>query len=595
MSLPRPAGVDGYGELFSRLDELKESDRGKWRAMVSRAALDDLYLMLAYVLSSGRFVDRITGREAARDPWVLARVRDVERGWDGVYDEWSRGSWKSTIKSFALPLQLIAKDPTLAIMIVSVKKRIAQDFLAAIRDECTSNPWLHELWPNVFWPPDRCQKAAPRWGVDTGLTMKREGSRKEPSIRAHGFLRGISTGTHVDIIIGDDLINEEYAIDAEMRAQCQRQFSSMMNLVARGAKKTYQGTPYHPEDLYVHLSRSGVKVRRRCIVDKDAPAPDRWVERVIEGKPTRMHASVIGGKPLYMTAEELVDRFLVQGPVNYAFQILLDTTGGQDHALDPGLLCTYTSGGRKRFLMHNIYILVDMAHSMRKGADPTAAVVVAASPDRNLYIASCVKEQIPPHQRLMMLCRLYREWKPTARNIYVRIEDTGNLGELGWMKQVQEETHTDPFSPELIPPPRKQGVDNFTSRVLSFLQPIMYRGILHVPSSKKVETWDGRPTDLPIATAVWSECEGFPASGDDHILAALALLEPRRNDSGEYIARPVRYPPKISEREKREMVEDERVARKAKSRTRSGGSGGFVYGKVGSPFGGDREAPWLRV
>ena len=115
-------------------------------------------------------------------PWLVDRIREVEEERYGVMDLWPREHFKSTILTYALIIWEILQNPEERIGIMSHTRGIAKAFLQRIKVTLESNQYLLDAFPDIFY--QKPEYESPRWSLDHGIVVKRQGNYAESTVEA---------------------------------------------------------------------------------------------------------------------------------------------------------------------------------------------------------------------------------------------------------------------------------------------------------------------------------------------------------------------------------------------------------------------------
>lgn len=353
---------------------------------------------------------QILKRPDAMHPWVYARCREVEKDPDSHIDIWAREHYKSTIITFAGIIQEILRDPEITIGIFSHTKPIAKGFLSQIKRELERNEDLLQLFPDVLWEnPD---KDAPSWSLDSGIVVRRSGNPKEATVEAHGLVDGQPTSKHFKLMVDDDVVTRESVNTPEQIQKTTEAWELADNLGTVGGRKWIIGTRYHYADTYSEIiERGAAKLRKH-------PAT---------------HDGTLTGTPVLFTAEEWARRKRDQGPSTVACQLLADPLAGNEAMFDANDLRVYEY--RPQTLM--VYIMVDPAHSMRKGSDHTAMAVVGVDYAGNKYLLDGVDHRMELVDKWRWMRDLWDRWRdaPGVQGCHVGYERYGAISDLQYFQE----------------------------------------------------------------------------------------------------------------------------------------------------------------
>ena len=181
-----------------------------------------------------------------------------------------------------------------------------------------------------------------RDGADRFDVGARTSVSKDPSVAAYGITSMI-TGTHVDLIICDDVETPDNSKTVENRDKLLQKLTELPNILNPGGQIVMLGTPQTEDSIYLRLAQTydmrrwparapSLKDDKRC--ERLAPyiADKLYQEKMEPGDPTY---------PEYYPHEELLERETVMGPSVSALQFLLDTTLAdlERYPLQPAARC----------------------------------------------------------------------------------------------------------------------------------------------------------------------------------------------------------------------------------------------------------------
>ena len=185
-----------YTKVCADLNKFKEAaDNDAAVGLIRKLAKTDLFFLMYFIL----------GIEEVNRPWIVDRISEVESQFDRTHNLWPRGHFKSTLFSFAYPIQRILNDSNERIGLFSETRQIAKGFGLRIKTTLETNMLLLAAFPDVLY--DNPERQSPRWSMDDGLTVKRSKVFAESSFECWG-MDSLPTGKHYSIIIGDDLVSQ---------------------------------------------------------------------------------------------------------------------------------------------------------------------------------------------------------------------------------------------------------------------------------------------------------------------------------------------------------------------------------------------------
>lgn len=209
------------------------------------------------------------------------------------------------------------RDPDTTILCVSAVQTRAREFILLVRRLIDGMEELHHLRPGE-WDRD----GADRFDVGCRTTPS-----KNPSVAAYG-IKSMITGTHVDVIINDDVEIPDNSRTVEARDNLMQRLREFENILNPGGDIIYLGTPQTEDSVYNRLAQH-YSCRRWPARYPDPTDSSRMVniapwllnnlteERAKTGDPTY---------PSYYPDDLLIEREAIMGPSMFALQMLLDTT-----------------------------------------------------------------------------------------------------------------------------------------------------------------------------------------------------------------------------------------------------------------------------
>jgi len=357
---------------------------------------------------------RLLHRLDAVHPWLYARCREVEADPDGYLDLWAREHYKSTIITFAGIIQEIIRDPEVTIGIFSHTKPVARKFMLQLKQELEDNKELQATYPDIFWSDPK--KQASKWSEEKGLTVQRTSNPKEATVEAHGLVDGQPTGAHFRLRVYDDVVTLESVNTLEQVAKTTKAWELSDNLGARGEngrlRAWHVGTRYSFADTYADIiERDALKVRVY-------PATDN---------------GLADGDPVFMTAGAWADKKIKQGPSTIACQMLLNPAAGNEAMFRKEWL--QFSDIRPATL--NVYIMVDPAHSKKKGSDNTAMAVIGVDAGSNKYLLDGYRHKMGLKERWEALYGLVKLWRnvPGVQMVKAGYERYGMQADLEYFEE----------------------------------------------------------------------------------------------------------------------------------------------------------------
>lgn len=227
-----------------------------------------------------------------------------------------RGAGKSYLTATYTAWRLY-RNPDTTILCVSAVQTRAREFILLVRRLLDSMEELEHLRPGE-WDRD----GADRFDVGCRTTPS-----KNPSVAAYG-IKSMITGTHVDVIINDDVEIVDNSRTVEARDTLMHRLREFENVLNPGGDIIYLGTPQTEDSVYNRLSEH--YECRRWPARYPNPADERQMVRLAPMLLDHLEAETARpGDPTYPTYypdDLLIEREAIMGPSMFALQMLLDTT-----------------------------------------------------------------------------------------------------------------------------------------------------------------------------------------------------------------------------------------------------------------------------
>lgn len=430
---------------FEALPEFYRHVQAQGSEAIRWLALRDRYFLLTCVL----------GHTYAANRWVFDRCREVESATDGYLDLWSRFHFKSTVITMAGAIQEILRNPEITVCVLSYNNATAQKFVDQIRREL-EKPVLTALFPDVLWskPPQL------NWSVQKGLTVRRKGNPKEPTICGYGLVDAEPTGSHFMLRIYDDVVVPASVSSPEQIRKTTEAWERSIALgTEKGGREWYVGTRYHSADTYAEIMRRNAAVPRIRLCE-DA-----------EGAPTLMDAAALAALKAKM------------GPYTYAAQMLQNPlAAGMRTFRDEWWNVCLTFPPRRAM---RVGIIIDSANAKRKSSDYTTMWVVGLAPDRNYYLLDGVHDRMNLIERTKALFKLVKAWRPEC----VFWEQVGAMSDVAHVR-FEQDLRGWHFSIEEL----RQTIDKDDR--IRWLQPTFSTGRIWVPARMLRQQVDGETRDI---------------------------------------------------------------------------------------------------
>ena len=210
---------------------------------------NDLWFVFYFVVKP--FSDE-SGRNMANSPFAVRYAREIQEGpGDFTLDLVAREHFKTTLMTIAETIQFAVRNPECSTGIFSYAHKQAVKFLGTLKDIFQRETFLRDCFADVVW--NDCERDAPLWSRDEGITLRRKTTRKEPTVGPYGLIEGMPTGLHFERMIFDDISTEDTAESFDQMEKIKMKFDSAQNLGKEGGHHRVIGTFYHHNDPLVYV------------------------------------------------------------------------------------------------------------------------------------------------------------------------------------------------------------------------------------------------------------------------------------------------------------------------------------------------------
>lgn len=224
-----------------------------------------------------------------------------------------RGAGKSYLTAAYTAWRLL-RDPDTTILCVSAVQTRAREFILLVRKLIDEMPELQHLRPGD-WDRD----GADRFDVGCRTTPS-----KNPSVAAYG-IKSMITGTHVDVIINDDVEIPDNSRTVEARDMLMTRLREFENVLNPGGDIIYLGTPQSEDSVYNRLAEH-YECRRWPARYPQVEKTERLAPMLVQDLADETHRPNDPTYPEYYPDDLLIEREAIMGPSMFALQMLLDTT-----------------------------------------------------------------------------------------------------------------------------------------------------------------------------------------------------------------------------------------------------------------------------
>ena len=388
-----------YEDLALKLNEMiKRDDQELFYYTLGVMGKEDLFTFMYFILGL-----------PVNDPFIIQRIYDVQDCHNKTIDLWAREHWKSMIITFSLTIWTWLHQPEARQCIFSHTKSIAKAFLRQIKKELESNDTLKICYPDIFWEnPERDTQ----WSEDTGLLLKRKTRAKEASLECSGLVDGIPTSKHYTHRIYDDIIDAKNVSTPAQQKKAKDAYMQTINLGARKGQERVIGTRYGSADVYEGM----IKEKGRVV-------------RIFPAEVDKVGKAMFNGTPVFLTREELKDKFEKQSEFIYSSQMLQDPVAKSEQKFRLEWLKYY-----KTLPYLNYYMIVDPAGKKAVGNDYTVIVIIGVDSRRNYYLVDMVRDKLNLGERWTAVKDKVQEWGINA----VGYESYGMQADIDYIQERQE-------------------------------------------------------------------------------------------------------------------------------------------------------------
>lgn len=524
-----PATVEGWEKFHERLKaDLNPTEYLHTAWILSRT---NLYFLLRFILSAGKQKDKKTGVPLVAHQFIHDRAIEVQNWCHETVDIWARYHYKSTIKSYALPIQILLNDPEATICVLSYNKPVAKSFLRVVKSELEHNQLLKEL----SWDPKRGEQTffddpklqSERWTLDDGMCVNRKNSSdKAGSLEGFGLVDSQPIGKHFSVLLFDDVVIPASVLTPEANEKTTAAFNHSLNLGHPGTVRTVTGTFHSHDDTYNAILAKGWDLRLHPCYKID--------KLVIDEESGGIAEMTYTDEPALYDKDYLEKEKLAQGPLSFGIQMLANPLAGLTAGFQLDWIKYYDEQPEEVGAKLNKYILVDPADNKKQSSSYTSIWVVGVDGNENMYILDGVHDRLNLEQRTDALFGLHKKWRPVQE---VRYEQYAFQADIPHINYVMRHRNYNFFIQ------RVGGVRVSKDDRIGRLVPLFSAGRVYLPRHLYKARVGGDMVDL-VSLFIREEYLKWPSAGQNDMLDALSrMCEPDL---------PVHYPdPDITPGERR--------------------------------------------
>lgn len=412
----RQKDVDEYNMRVAKMSsEARAKGEDAWLRWRRTMVRNDLYYLLVFEAGYDFMVYGETEDEVVYRPFLFNRCREVQESPDYHVDIWARGHFKSTIITIGKTVQDILNYPEIAIAIFSYSSPSAEAFVSQVRN-ILERPNIRELFPEII--PENTSRGRyirrDSQGRETEVrftwtksefTVKREGSRKEPTLSGWGLIGSMPTGKHFDLLIYDDVVTPLSIVTQSQNIKTYQRFQDSLNTGSgEGTRIRIIGTFYSNRDTYYYILHPGESPD-----GSSSGNPDMESRYSLRLYPCRDEE----GGPVLYTDRYLRDKEMMMVGYVYATQMMCNPQHGDGFRFLEEWIPERIS--REELLKHknryNFHILVDPAYTQKESSDFTTMLVVATTSTRQYIFADLIRDKITLSQKVSSLFELLNTWR----------------------------------------------------------------------------------------------------------------------------------------------------------------------------------------
>lgn len=407
--------VAGYHEQVAKMSkEAKAKGQDAWFRWRRTMCRNDLYYLLVYEAGYDFMVSEETDEEVIYRPWIFNRCQEVQTSPDYYVDIWARGHFKSTIITIGKTAQDILNFPEVAIAIFSYSSPSAEAFVTQVRS-ILERPNIKELFPEII--PENTSRGKYTKVDENGresevrfswtnseFTVKRNGSRKEPTLSGWGLIGSMPTGKHFDILIYDDVVTPLSIVTQTQNAKTYQRFQDSLNTGSgENTRIRIIGTFYSNRDTYYYILHPGESPDGTSSGASDIES--RYKLRLYPCRDPE-------GNAVLYTDRYLRNKEVMMVGYVYATQMMCNPQHGDgfrflEEWIPERIPREELLRNRARY---NFHILVDPAYTQKESSDFTTMLVVATTSTRQYVFADIIRDKLTLSQKVDRLFELLNTW-----------------------------------------------------------------------------------------------------------------------------------------------------------------------------------------
>lgn len=547
-----------YGPILAEMRELLASGDSEkeqtWLEWMRVLICADLYALTLFS-TAGVSIDPYYNRPYLDTDFLFHYSREIQFDSDDVIDTGARGSWKTTLKMFALAIQDLIHNPNETIAYFSFNLDNAKKHCDRVAMEIVINPIWTRVFPDIFGPRiegqgrNRRPMGAIRWGSSDGYVIPgRMVASTSCSLEAYTFMDKIQPGHRIGIFMIDDPESESNVGTQEQVEKARDHFQSMQRLRGVGAKRRMNGTFHSLNGLLswivdTYATPGNIfRVRNYPVVDVSKPAPKIPEIDPSTGKvlPEVVQNQNIEGEPLFLHPVEIAkyraEAEVAGGLTKYYWHYFGLREGFALKRFEVSRLQFYDELPEEIGRNMMIVICVDPSKGV---VDPSYIWVWGVTWDRRYYWLDAMRRKLEPAGRKEAIKNMVLKWTHLSTVDQIRIENFGSQSHDEEMRYYLENELVTDFGLVVGVTFSRSAVDNEFSelsdggkkvRAWNHWHTPLQEGRLYFPKQMTKEVDGGKFEDM-VKRFLDNEFTSFPdrMKEDDGLDAGGLLFVVRKN------------------------------------------------------------------
>lgn len=299
-----------------------------------------------------------------------------------------RGTFKSSVVTIGLSLQMILNDPDCRILIDSETFAKAKAFFAEIKGHLEGNEHFREVYFTLFNSYPDAKKRDQLWSDSQLNISARKRQRKEATISCGG-VDVTKNGMHYDLIIMDDLHSEQNTANKEQIEKVRQHYVLAYSLLDPGKPLIVIGTRWDYNDVYQHILDNEIdnfNVLARSAYNPDGTLffPERLTEAFLEKTKKTQGSYIFSCQYLNSPVDDETATFKRSLLVRTPWELVRDQPMNWYLSVDPSYEGTYS--------------------------DYAALVIAGMNHQRDIYVRHVLRQKMTYSQIIDAIFDLYNRY-----------------------------------------------------------------------------------------------------------------------------------------------------------------------------------------